>query len=259
MENAGAYTNAVETQVGGLLLADEGKTDADDATKASRGREAMQEWLGENNADVNPRYGIGIANGTFTDRRQRHLLPPQRQRRGRRQEPTRPGVRRDAAEQPTLRLTMSDPLAAFREDMRRLRAECVWKREQTHESLRRYLVEESWETLEAIDSGDPEHLREELGDLLLQIGFHAVIAEEAGEFTFDEVVQGIVDKLRRRNPHVFGDAPVTDAASVNELLGVGQGRRRRPAPRSSTACHPACRPCCSPTRSSTGPSGPARR
>ncbi len=104
--------------------------------------------------------------------------------------------------------------------MRRLRAECAWKREQTHESLRRYLVEESWETLEAIDSGDPAHLREELGDLLLQIGFHAVIAEEAGEFTFDEVVQGIVDKLRRRNPHVFApdaSATVTDAASVNEL------------------------------------------
>jgi XTP/dITP diphosphohydrolase len=110
-----------------------------------------------------------------------------------------------------------DPLAQFREDMRRLRAECAWKQEQTHESLRRYLVEESWETLEAIDSGDPDHLREELGDLLLQIGFHAVIAEEAGEFTFDDVVQGIVDKLRRRNPHVFADAVVSDAASVNEL------------------------------------------
>jgi XTP/dITP diphosphohydrolase len=112
---------------------------------------------------------------------------------------------------------LPDPLAAFRDDMRRLRAECAWKREQTHESLRRYLVEESWETLEAIESGDPDHLREELGDLLLQIGFHAVIAEERGEFTFDEVVQGIVDKLRRRNPHVFGSVPVTDAASVNEL------------------------------------------
>ena len=112
---------------------------------------------------------------------------------------------------------LPDPLAAFREDMRRLRAECAWKREQTHESLRRYLVEESWETLEAIESGDADHLREELGDLLLQIGFHAVIAEERGEFTFDEVVQGLVDKLRRRNPHVFGSAPVTDAASVNEL------------------------------------------
>jgi XTP/dITP diphosphohydrolase len=110
-----------------------------------------------------------------------------------------------------------DPLAEFRDDMRRLRAECAWKREQTHGSPRRYLVEESWETLEAIESGDPDHLREELGDLLLQIGFHAVIAEERGEFTFDEVVQGIVDKLRRRNPHVFGSVPVTDAASVNEL------------------------------------------
>ena len=71
--------------------------------------------------------------------------------------------------------------------------------------------------MEAIDSGDPGHLREELGDLLLQVGFHAVIAEELGEFTFDDVVQGIVDKLRRRNPHVFADAAVTDAASVNEL------------------------------------------
>jgi XTP/dITP diphosphohydrolase len=118
-------------------------------------------------------------------------------------------------------MTEPDPLAAFAEDMRRLRAECAWKREQTHESLRRYLVEESWETLEAIDSGDADHLREELGDLLLQIGFHAVIAEERGEFTFAEVVQGIVDKLRRRNPHVFApdglSVPVTDAASVNEL------------------------------------------
>ena len=113
------------------------------------------------------------------------------------------------------------PLEQFRDDMRRLRAECAWKREQTHQSLRRYLVEESWETLEAIDSGDSDHLREELGDLLLQIAFHAVIAEEAGEYTFDDVVQGIVDKLRRRNPHVFGPdgelAEVTDAASVNEL------------------------------------------
>ena len=113
------------------------------------------------------------------------------------------------------------PLERFRDDMRRLRAECAWKREQTHVSLRRYLVEESWETLEAIDSGDPDHLREELGDLLLQIGFHAVIAEESGTFTFDEVVEGIVEKLRRRNPHVFGPdgglAEVTDAASVNEL------------------------------------------
>jgi XTP/dITP diphosphohydrolase len=119
-----------------------------------------------------------------------------------------------------------DPLVQFRDDMRRLRAECAWKREQTHESLRRYLVEESWETLEAIDSGDVEHLREELGDLLLQIGFHAVIAEEAGEYTFDDVVRGIVDKLRRRNPHVFGEVTVSDAASVNELWESVKAREK---------------------------------
>jgi XTP/dITP diphosphohydrolase len=116
---------------------------------------------------------------------------------------------------------LADEIAQFAEDMRRLRAECAWKREQTHESLRRYLVEESWETIEAIDSGDADHLREELGDLLLQIGFHAVIAEERGEFTFADVVREIVEKLRRRNPHVFAPdghpVQVIDAASVNEL------------------------------------------
>lgn len=115
----------------------------------------------------------------------------------------------------------ASPLEQLRDDMRRLRAECAWKREQSHASLRRYLVEESWETLEAIDSGDADHLREELGDLLLQVAFHAVIAEEAGEFSFDDVVLGIVEKLRRRNPHVFAadglSGPVTDARSVNEL------------------------------------------
>src|SRR4051794_26480680 len=88
--------------------------------------------------------------------------------------------------------------------MRRLRRDCPWKREQTHRSLARYLQEESAETLEAIDSGDPDHLREELGDLLLQVYFHAVIAEESGAFTLDEVARGISEKMHRRNPHVFG-------------------------------------------------------
>ena len=101
--------------------------------------------------------------------------------------------------------------------MRDLRKRCEWDAAQTHESLRPYLIEEAHEVDEALLAGDDARLREELGDLLLQIGFHAVIAEERGEFTFEEVVQGIVDKLRRRNPHVFGSVPVTDAASVNEL------------------------------------------
>lgn len=96
------------------------------------------------------------------------------------------------------------PLLEFLEVMRRLRAECPWKAEQTHESLKRYLVEETQEVLEAIDSGDDAHLREELGDLLLQVYFHAVVAEERGVFTIDDVARDIIAKMHRRNPHVFG-------------------------------------------------------
>jgi XTP/dITP diphosphohydrolase len=97
-----------------------------------------------------------------------------------------------------------EPLLEFLEDMRRLRRDCPWKREQTHRSLGRYLQEETAETLEAIDTVDDDHLREELGDLLLQVYFHAVIAEESGAFTLDDVVRGIRAKMHRRNPHVFG-------------------------------------------------------
>jgi XTP/dITP diphosphohydrolase len=116
----------------------------------------------------------------------------------------------------------ADRLGEFLEVMRQLRAECSWKREQTHRSLARYLLEETHETLEAIDNGDVDHLREELGDLLLQVYFHAVIAEEAGEFTLDDVAGDIIAKMRRRNPHVFappGEPLVAagDAASVNEV------------------------------------------
>ena len=99
----------------------------------------------------------------------------------------------------------ADRLGEFLEVMRQLRTECSWKREQTHRSLARYLLEETHEALEAIDTGDVDHLREELGDLLLQVYFHAVIAEEAGEFTLDDVAGDIIAKMRRRNPHVLGD------------------------------------------------------
>ena len=108
-------------------------------------------------------------------------------------------------------------LLEFLAVMRRLRAECAWKGSQTHRSLVRYLLEETHETVDAIETGDPDHLVEELGDLLLQVWFHAVIAEEAGEFTLDDVVDGIVEKLHRRNPHVFGTAPGGDAAEINEV------------------------------------------
>ena len=101
------------------------------------------------------------------------------------------------------------------EVMRRLRRDCAWTREQTHASLAPYLAEESGETLEAIESGDSDHLREELGDLLLQVVFHAAIAgEEAPGWDVDDVAAGITEKLIRRNPHVFGDS---DAATIDEI------------------------------------------
>jgi XTP/dITP diphosphohydrolase len=102
------------------------------------------------------------------------------------------------------------------EVMDRLRRECPWDREQTHESLVRYLLEEAYETIEAIESGDRDHLREELGDLLLQVMFHARIASEhpAEPFAIDEVAGDIVEKLVRRHPHVFGDVGAADAAAV---------------------------------------------
>jgi XTP/dITP diphosphohydrolase len=109
-----------------------------------------------------------------------------------------------------------EPLLEFLEVMRRLRVECSWKAGQTHRSLARYLLEETHETLEAIDTGDAQHLREELGDLLLQVYFHAVIAEESGEFTIDDVAADIIEKMRRRNPHVFADAPGGTPDEINE-------------------------------------------
>lgn len=92
-----------------------------------------------------------------------------------------------------------------------LRAHCPWDRKQTHQSLTPYLIEEAYEVLESIESGADapdfdRKLAEELGDLLLQVVFHAELAREAGRFTIDDVANGIVDKMVRRHPHVFGDA-----------------------------------------------------
>src|SRR5947208_15112119 len=94
--------------------------------------------------------------------------------------------------------------------MKRLRAPdgCPWDREQTRTSLKPYLIEETYEVLEAIESGRAEALREELGDLLFQVVFHAEIATERGEFTMADLLARLVDKLVSRHPHVFGDASV---------------------------------------------------
>ncbi len=91
---------------------------------------------------------------------------------------------------------------------------CPWDREQTHQSLRPYFVEEVYEAIEAIDSGDDEHIKEELGDVLLQVVFHAALAEREGRFDMDGVVRGIIDKLKRRHPHVFGDTTVDSSGQV---------------------------------------------
>src|SRR6266498_1184143 len=91
---------------------------------------------------------------------------------------------------------------------------CPWDREQTHASLARHLVEESYELLDAIEEGDAEHLREELGDLLLQVVFHAQMAEDAGDFDVDGVARAITEKLVRRHPHVFGDGRADTPAEV---------------------------------------------
>ncbi len=104
---------------------------------------------------------------------------------------------------PEVPVTSGEPLLEFAEVMRRLRAECPWKAAQTHRSLSRYLLEETYETLEALDTGDVAHLREELGDLLLQVFLHTAIAEESGDFTLDDVAGDATAKMVRRNPHVF--------------------------------------------------------
>ena len=97
--------------------------------------------------------------------------------------------------------------------MQKLRAPggCPWDAEQTHESLTRYLLEETYEVIEAIDEKSPQHLKEELGDLLLQSIFHSVIAEESGDFTIAEVISTLCEKLIRRHPHVFGNIEIKDS------------------------------------------------
>lgn len=91
---------------------------------------------------------------------------------------------------------------------------CPWDRAQTKETLRPYVIEEAFEVVDAIDRGAPADLREELGDLLMQVVFLAELARAEGSFDVDDVVAGIADKLERRHPHVFGDAEVADADEV---------------------------------------------
>ena len=91
---------------------------------------------------------------------------------------------------------------------------CPWDIEQTHESIRRDFLEETYEVIEAIDEGSTEHLKEELGDVLLQVVFHSRIEQEEGRFTLDDVADGVCKKLVLRHPHVFGDVQVSGTGDV---------------------------------------------
>ena len=146
-------------------------------------------------------------------------------------------LRRTGGPGPVVVLTPYDvPGSAFLElveVMDRLRTECPWDQEQTHRSLAKYLLEETYETLEAIESGDVDHLREELGDLLLQVCFHARIATESGDagFDVDDVARGIAEKLVYRHPHVFAGLEVADAEEVDrnwEALKAAEKKRESP-------------------------------
>lgn len=101
---------------------------------------------------------------------------------------------------------MPDPFKDALALMRDLRARCEWDAEQSHDSLRPYLIEEAHELDDAIRSRDDVHMREELGDVLLQVLFHSVMAEERGAFAFADVADGLITKMKGRHPHLYGDA-----------------------------------------------------
>jgi len=118
-------------------------------------------------------------------------------------------------------------LAALIAVVHRLRVPggCPWDREQTHASLRSTLLEEAYEVLEAIDQGSMPALREELGDVLLQVLMQAEIGQESGEFSLGDVADGVREKLIRRHPHVFGDVQVSGADEVVSKLGGAESGR----------------------------------
>ena len=128
-------------------------------------------------------------------------------------------------------MEQNQPASLFSEYLsiiRRLRKECPWDREQTQESLRSPLLEEAYETVEAITDRNPEHIRNELGDLMLHIALQAIIAEEENSFTISDVLSHSKEKLIRRHPHVFGNKNVEETADVTrnwELIKRQEGKK----------------------------------
>ena len=115
----------------------------------------------------------------------------------------------------------------LREIVKRLRTDCPWDRVQTHESLRQSFIEETYEAIEAIDAGDWSELKIELGDVLLHIALQSAIAEERNEFTIEEVLRHINEKLIRRHPHIFGEQSTIDLSTQKrnwEKIKISEGR-----------------------------------
>lgn len=111
--------------------------------------------------------------------------------------------------------------------MKKLRVECPWDREQTNDSIKAATIEEAYEVVDAIDKKDYDELKKELGDLLLHVVFHSVMAEELGKFNLEEVIDSIIQKLIRRHPHVFGKTEVNDSEDVKknwEAIKLEEGR-----------------------------------
>lgn len=111
--------------------------------------------------------------------------------------------------------------------MRKLRVECPWDREQTNDSIKAATIEEAYEVVESIDNNDYDELKKELGDLLLHIVFHSIMAEEQGKFKLEEVIDSIKEKLIRRHPHVFGETVVNGSNDVKknwEVIKMEEGR-----------------------------------
>ena len=155
--------------------------------------------------------------------------------------------------------------------MDRLRVSCPWDARQTHESLAPHLLEECYEALDALESGDPAALRDELGDVLLQVVFHARIAAEAADgtgYTIDDVAEGIVAKLIRRHPHVFADVTVSGPEEVKRNWDAIKAAERAEAGGAAASVldsvpfgqlsSAAGRPASAPGRAGRGARGPCR-
>ena len=125
------------------------------------------------------------------------------------------------------KLQAIDRLLAIMARLRDRERGCPWDREQTFATIAPYTIEEAYEVADAIERGDMAALKDELGDLLFQVVFHARMAEEAGHFGFDDVAEAIADKMERRHPHVFGDAETSSVAAQNEAWEAHKAAERQ--------------------------------